>query len=313
MLMIIETFLTYQQLLNKLVSEKDLIINDLLFAEEKLKEYGYFNLIGGYKVPFTNPSTKKYVNDTTFEDIYALYQFDVQLKKLFLSYLCQIERRISVSIAYAFSEEHGNSQLEYLDINNYNNVPANIAEINKLVRILQRTINDSKHEYINHHRSIKGNVPLRILVNALTIGNVSSLYTLSKHSVRSKVSHNFVHVNEKELEQYLKVLVIFRNMCAHNERLFSSYAHSDIPDTIIHKKLEIPKTGEQYIYGKRDLFSLVIAFRYLLPKEEFIIFKKALVDAINQYLKNSSRLGEVELLKYMGFPVNWKSITRYKI
>lgn len=313
MLMIIETFLTYQQLLNKLINEKDLVINDLLFAEEKLKEYGYLNLIGGYKIPFINPITKKYINNTTFEDIYALYQFDVQLKKLFLSYLCQIERKIAVAIAYAFSEEHGNSQLEYLDRNNYNNVSANIAEIDKLIRILQRTINDSKHEYINHHRSMKGNVPLRILINALTIGNISSLYALSKHSVRSKVSHNFVHVNEKELEQYLKVLVMFRNMCAHNERLFSSYAHSDIPDTIIHKKLKIPKTGEQYIYGKRDLFSLVITFRYLLPKEDFTIFKKALADAINQYLKNSSRLGEIELLKYMGFPVNWKSITRYKI
>ena len=35
--MIIETFLTYQQLLNKLVNDKDLIINDLVFAEAKLK------------------------------------------------------------------------------------------------------------------------------------------------------------------------------------------------------------------------------------------------------------------------------------
>lgn len=310
---IIETFLTYQQLLNKLVNEKNLIINDLAFAEEKLKECGYFNIIGGYKVPFTDPNTRKYVNNTTFDDIYALYQFDIQLKKLFLSYLCQIERRIAVSIAYAFSEEYGNAQMEYLNENNYNNVPHNIGEITKMVKVLERAINGTKHGYINHHRDAKGNVPLRILVNALTIGNISSLYALSKHRVRSKVSHNFVHVSEKELEQYLRVLVIFRNMCAHNERLFSSNAHSDIPDTILHSKLKIPKTGEQYIYGKRDLFSLVIAFRYLLPKEDFMIFKKELVDAITKYLKISGRLGEAELLQYMGFPVNWKSITRYKL
>ena len=253
------------------------------------------------------------MNNTTFGDIYALYQFDIQLKKLFLSYLCQIERRVAVFIAYAFSEEHGNSQSEYLDKDNYSNVPSNITKIEKLIKVLERALHGNKHEYINHHRSVKGNVPLRILVNALTIGNISSLYALSKHSVRSKVSHNFVHVNEKELEQYLKVLVIFRNMCAHNERLVSSYAHSDIPDTIIHKKLRIPKIGEQYIYGKRDLFSLVIAFRYLLPKEDFLVFKKALVDMIAKYLKSSNRLGENELLKYMEFPVNWKSITRYKI
>lgn len=311
--MIIEPFRTYEQLLDKLENDKDLIINDVKFAEEKLKECGYFNIIGGYKVPFINPSTRKYVNNTTFRDIFALYQFDIQLKKLFLSYLCQVERRVAVSIAYAFSEEHGNAQSEYLDKDNYNNVPSHITEIEKLIKVLERALHGKKHEYINHHRSVKGNVPLRILVNALTIGNISSLYALSKHSVRSKVSHNFVHVNEKELEQYLKVLVMFRNMCAHNERLFSSYAHSEIPNTILHSKLKIPKAGEQYIYGKRDLFSLVISFRYLLPKEDFLAFKKALVDMIAQYLKSSNGLGETELLKYMGFPVNWKSITRYKI
>lgn len=79
--MIIEPFLTYEQLLDKLENDKDLIINDVKLAEEKLKECGYFNIIGGYKVPFINPSTRKYVNNTTFRDIFALYQFDIQLKK----------------------------------------------------------------------------------------------------------------------------------------------------------------------------------------------------------------------------------------
>ena len=48
--MIIEPFLTYEQLLDKLENDKDLIINDVKFAEEKLKECRYFNIIGGYKV-----------------------------------------------------------------------------------------------------------------------------------------------------------------------------------------------------------------------------------------------------------------------
>ena len=310
---IIETFETHQALLDKLINEKNLIISDMRFAGCKLKELGYFNIIGGYKAPFVDPSTRLYINNTTFEDIYKLYQFDTQLKKLFLSYLCQVERHVAVSIAYAFSEMHGNNQVEYLTPQNYNNTTSNTPKINRLISILNNTINNTQHEYINHHRNTKGNVPLRILVNALTIGNISNMYALSKHSVRSKVSHNFSNVNEKELEQYLKVLVIFRNICAHNERLYSAYAHSEIPNTILHKKLNIPQVGTQYIYGKRDLFSLVITFRYLLPKEDFFVFKKILVNTINNYLKSSNRLTEMELLKYMGFPPNWKSITRYKI
>lgn len=310
---IIEVFKTHNELINKLMNDKNLIIDDVDFAQEKLKELGYFNIIGGYKTPFIDPSTRLYIHNTTFEDIYALYQFDTQIKKLFLSYLCQVERRIAVAIAYAFSEEHGNSQTEYLDINNYNNTAKNVSKINKLISILTNTINNTQHDYINHHRNTKGNVPLRVLVNALTIGNISNMYAVSKHSVRSKVSHNFINVNERELEQYLKVLVMFRNVCAHNERLYSAHAHSDIPDTQLHRKLNIPKMGTQYVYGKRDLFSLVIAFRYLLPKGDFLAFKKNLVSIIKAYLKRSDRLTEMELLRYMGFPVNWKNITRYRI
>lgn len=310
---IIEAFKTNQQLINKLINDKNLIISDTQFAETILKEYGYFNIIGGYKSPFIDANTRRFINNTTFEDLYALYQFDVQLKKLFLPYLCQIERKTAVSIAYAFTETFGNSQSEYLNINNYNNIPKNIPKINMLITILQNTIHNTQHAYINHHRTMKGNVPLRILVNALTMGNISNLYALSNHRTRSKVSHNFSNVNERELEQYLKVLVMFRNICAHNERLFSAYAHSEIPNTLLHKKLNIPQKGTQYICGKRDLFSLVIAFRYLLPKKDFLAFKKNLASIIKQYFKASSRLTKPQLLTCMGFPQNWEDITRYKI
>ena len=64
--------------------------------------------------------------------------------------------------------------------------------------------------------------------------------------------------------KYLKVLTLYRNVCAHNERLFSYHTYIDIPDTLLHKKLGISKNGSKYIYGKNDLFSVVIAFRYLL-------------------------------------------------
>lgn len=64
-------FLTYQQQIDKLVKEKHLIIGDQLCAESKLKEIGYFSLIGGYKKPFRNPMTRVYENNTTFEDVFS--------------------------------------------------------------------------------------------------------------------------------------------------------------------------------------------------------------------------------------------------
>jgi len=111
---------------------------------------------------------------------------------------------------------------------------------------------------------------------------------------------------------YLRLLTHFRNVCAHNERLFSYKDRYDIPDTVLHQKLGIPMRGQQYILGKKDLFSVVISFRYLLSNEDFIAFKKSLSALIAKTDKSSPILSEKILLDSMGFPPNWKMITRYK-
>ena len=108
------------------------------------------------------------------------------------------------------------------------------------------------------------------------------------------------------------LLTLYRNVCAHNERLFSYRTYIDIPDTLLHKKLDIPKNGSKYIYGKNDLFSVVIAFRYLLPKSDFVQFKRQMVRVLNRYEKQIVNLKLNVLLKYMGFPENWKEITKFR-
>ena len=40
--------------------------------------------------------TRVYIDNTTFEDIYALYQFDNQLRELFFKHICQIEKKCVV-------------------------------------------------------------------------------------------------------------------------------------------------------------------------------------------------------------------------
>ena len=307
-------FLTYEEQIEKLVKEKFLVVGNRELVEEKLKQIGYFSLIGGYKHPFRNPMTRVYINNTTFEDILALYEFDKQLRQLFFQYICQFEKQVSNSVSYAFCEHYGEQQNEYLNVYNYNYSQQNQGGINKLIGKLNWLVyHSTEYDYISYQRNTYNNIPLWVLINALTFGQVSKMYSLLPQQVQSKVSKNFKYVNEKELEQYLKVLLLYRNVCAHNEGLFSHRVYSEIPDTLLHKKLSISKNGNQYMQGKKDLFSVVIALRYLLPGEDFLIFKKRLLSVIAKYLKSSNRLSEVELLHYMGFPVNWKDITKYKM
>jgi len=77
--------------------------------------------------------------------------------------------------------------------------------------------------------------------------------------------------------------------------------------------MKINKNGSQYIFGKHDLFSVVIAVRYLLPQKDFLLFKKELVKAFTIFTITCQSFSENELLNSMGFPPNWKTITRYSI
>lgn len=310
----IKPALTYEQQLKKLTDDKGLIVHDKASAIEKLTDISYYTLIDGYKTLFYNPMTRQYKPGTTFEDILSLYLFDKALRELGFKYICIVEQKMRSLISYHFSEVYSHKQIDYLDPAHYLNTRRNRADISKLIAILTKEVTVSnEHAYVVYQRVTYGNVPLWVAMKTITFGQMSKMYSLLEPSVKTRICRNFKGVSEKELAQHLRVLGDFRNICAHNERFYCHINRHEIPDTPLHKKLNIPQRGAQYIYGKKDLFSVVISLRYLLPKKEFLAFKKELTALIRNAVKSSSTLKESDLLSAMGFPANWKSITRYKI
>ena len=57
-----------------------------------------------------------------------------------------------------------------------------------------------------------------------------------------------------------------------------------------------------------DVFSAVIALRYLLRDDEFKAFKAKLVKCVNGYLSSDESIGEERLLEAMGFPAEWSML-----
>ncbi len=274
----IKPFITYSDQLNVLTQKKQLNISDLSYAEGKLHDIGYYSLIDGYKDIFYNPMTRTYEEGTNFTDIVALYEFDENLRSLVFKYICHVEQKIRSLISYSFCEAFSENQSAYLTSANYNVSKKNSRDISKLISILTYEANqNTEHSYVVYQRNTYGNI------------------------------------TEKELIQYLKVLTIFRNICAHNERLLSFESRFEIPDTALHKKMGIPKKGTQYLYGKHDMFALLIAFRYLLDKEEFKMLKKELTKLFNTFSTTTSATQKNKLLQAMHFPSNRANITRYKL
>ncbi len=307
-------FLTYDQQIDKLIKEKNLRIDDIAYAKEVLRQTSYYSLIGGYKDIFKNSTTKKYKDGTRFEDIVELYYYDEGLRQLFLKYLIKVENEIKSEVSYYFTEKNGDNQSAYLDIKNYNYVgKKNQRDINSLIKILRSYVTKSTdYQYINHAQKKYGNVPLWVLTNALTFGNISKMYMLLSQDIQSRISKNYLGINESQMVSILTVLVKFRNVCAHGERLFTYKTVDSIPDLPIHKKLDITQKGKQYINGKNDLFAVVIALKYLLNDVWYKEFIKELKKVIDSYLRKHDSIQEQELYEKMGFPENWRKITRYR-
>ena len=139
------------------------------------------------------------------------------------------------------------------------------------------------------------------------------MFQLSQHRIQSRICRDFGAINPHQMEQMLSVLTKFRNVCAHGERLFTFRTVDTLTNMSLHAKLKIPTNGTQYAYGKNDLFAVVIAFRYLLPKKDFAVFKKKLSLIIKKALQSIGHISESELLQHMGFPNNWSDVSRYRV
>ena len=304
-----QSFLTYEQQIDKLINDKNLIIDNKDYAINVLKQIGYFALIGGYKDLFKNATTQKYKDKTKFEDIVALYKFDENLRELFLKYILKIERNLRSVISYYFCEKYGENQSFYLDENNFSIYLKYIEGVKRLIGELDKLANhDSDYAHINHHRNKYNNVPLWVLFNGITFGTLSKFYTLMTQDLQFKVSREFNGLSEKQIGRILSVITKFRNVCAHNERLFSYKTKNMIPNLPIHQIMNIQRKGHTYKTGVRDLFAIVIAFKYFLGDDDFNKFKTNLTNTIDHYMQSTTALTKNDILNAMGFPSNWANI-----
>lgn len=88
------------------------------YAISILKHINYYRLTA-YFLPFRDEITQKYDNNkVSLEKIYAIYQFDSELRLLLMAYWEEIELYFRTQIAYNHAEQFG--ALAYKSAENFN-------------------------------------------------------------------------------------------------------------------------------------------------------------------------------------------------
>ncbi len=279
------------------------------FAKKALQHEGYYNLINGYSKLFllTTIPDDTYKPGTTVDEIFSLYDFDRKLRNIIFKYILSVETNIKSLIAYYFPQQYGHDN--YMLYNNFDtnkrdadqNITTVISEFQK--QIASR----AKDPSISHYLKKYGYVPLWVLNNILTLGQISKFYSILKQPDRQKISRIF-QITDNQLESTLFYLSSIRNFCAHGNRLYCFRTKRPLIDFSAHAALNIPKSdGYEYDYGKRDLFASMIALRYVLPKSDYLKLIKEIYRLFSTIRPKLSTINENDILKEMGFPIDWRN------
>ncbi len=279
------------------------------FVKKVLQHEGYYNLINGYSKLFllTKIPEDKYKPGTTVEEIYALYEFDRKLRNIYFKYILSFETNIKSLIAYEFPKKYGHNN--YMLYNNFDTASKDAEKkIPELIADFQRQISSRATDpSICHYLKNYGYIPLWVLNNILTLGQISKFYSLMKQPDRQNVSRIY-HIQDKQLESILLYLSSVRNFCAHGNRLYCFRSKRPLIDFAAHNSLSIPQTnGNEYDYGKRDLFAATIALYYVLPKGDYHKLIKEIYRLFSTTKSKLVVLREEDILNQMGFPLDWRN------
>ena len=292
-----------------ILRDKGLIINNVDFAKERLFKENYF-FISGYRHLFMENSRIGFFNPgTTFEELYAMFVFDRRLRNIMFKNILIIENNIKSIISYQMSRKYGYKEKEYLNPKNFTNDSLKVRQVHDILDKMKRQIrvNGRQHAATQHYISNYGYIPMWILVKVLSFGIVSELYCILKDEDKSAISSTY-GLDTETLSIYLAILSNFRNLCAHEDILYDHRTQRQIPDCEYHYKLDITMVNDDYIYGKNDLFAVVIIMKYMLSEKEFRNFINEISYEVDYMEAKIQSVPFINILNKIGFPVNWRDI-----
>ena len=277
-----KNFLTYNQQMRRLRNEKNI---DCEGSKDKtlLVRAGYFNIVNGYKDPFTcgkNSNNKHvYIPGTTLEHLHKLKCFDDELRLLFLKYITQIEEEIRTLVGYKFDQCNNGGRTPWYDTNAYSNKSRLQNRMNAISSAYSE-LSKSQLEYVKHYMENHSAIPTWIMIKVVNFSTFINILQNSKKEVTHSICYLYDITDEKGLPN-VKLLIgslhwlrKIRNSCAHNERIFSVKQKElkNRPNTGRIKEKYVKQLRKSYSRdSEKRLMDMLIYFKYYLPGNEYAI------------------------------------------
>lgn len=293
-------------------------------AKRSLEQNGYYAIINGYKWSFLQRDSKgtvispeQFVNGANFSEIQSLYDFDRELRSILFESLLKYENTLNATVSYRFSEAHPEEH-SYLAIDNFTRDPQKVQSVVRTISSLSNVVknksgqdNAIKH-YVNKHR----HVPLWVLVNFLTFGDINFFHQIMTNDLRITVAKDFTHfqrrsypgqfiagIQPEAIDSVNQLVNHFRNAVAHGEITFSKKIFKTPNLRPFKAALGNPNIP---LNSQAGIFELLIGLKVVLPKKDFKKLAHRIDELIRDYQNDFKSITFNSVLNDMNFPQNYK-------
>lgn len=296
-----------------LLMQRGLIISNRKKTKRYLLQHSYYNVINVYS-RFFQFAPDKYIEGTTFDEIRAVHVFDSEMKSTFFKYLLECEKHFKSILAYRFSETYGDTSFAYLKTSSFTDKDLiNLsATISQLSNTITKNLRKKESNAIKHYTSNHLDVPMWVLINQLTFGQVVHMYAHFNNKLKNAIARDVAYYLEDntkgkiifepdELQRFLFNLIDIRNCVAHNNKLFNFKAKNNvkyIPK--LHMIEGITKTAP-----RQDLFNCFIMMQALLEKEQYTLLHNTIRKRIRNLDHHIQTISVDQIIGSLGFPTNW--------
>lgn len=279
----IKTPTTYEEQLD-ILEDRGLRITEKEKAIEILGRVNYYRL-SAYMLTFKQGN--QFQKGITFNQIYSLYEFDKRLRNMIIGMLETIEIAFRSHISYLIAHEYGT--LGHMDAKNFINPNYHMD----MLRQMDTEINRSNEIFIHHHKTkYEGIFPVWVSIEVISFTLLSKMYSNLKNKDQSKIAKQHYNIPYVYIRNWLYVLTMIRNNCAHYGRLYNK-------NLTIKFKLDRPAIKKGL---KNDSIFTAIYLMGKLTKDnvEWRTFLANLKGLVEQY--------EQINISLMGFPSDWEDI-----
>lgn len=269
----------------KLLESREVVIEDENFAKKFLRIYNYY-FVTGYLHPYKT-SDDKYKN-ISFNGIATQIKFDMRLREICMYALDIIEKGLKTIIAYEFSHNYENGNIAYAYSLYF---PNDEDKHTRLMEHYNVSLNNNKElPYVKHNMKTYGILPTWVAIELFTLGNIEKFFSMLDTNTKKKIE-DIIGFPKNKIQNWIENLRIFRNMVAHNQRLYNFSI------------LSMPKKAKEYNKQTGKIFDYVIVMKYLfLDNEDWNTYVLPRLEYIFDDFKDNIDL------KCIGFPDDWKNI-----